>query len=190
MSTPAWLLGDPTRLPFVGHARFCVEADGARLSGAARVGVAGGLAGAYRAARGLEAALGAVSQPASGARGQAPRDRHALLWRAWELLLALPAEALGPEQGADLALLLVAEDAAGVGVAGVGLSAVWGLEGDRLVPLAEGRHPLLAPPGRPERTPGVLTLDLRPSVVVGCPAHLDPTPPPLEELRARAGVRR
>lgn len=181
MPVPAWLLGDPTRAPFVGHARVRLDTGRARLSGAGRLGVAGGLVGAFRAARRLEAV---VLEAAAG-----PGDRHALLWRSWEALIALPAEELGADGGADLTLLLVAEDVGGIGVAGVGLSGVFGLAGGRLVPLVEGRHPLLAPPGRPARTPGVLTLELEPEAVVGVPAHLEGLAPVPEGLALRCGVR-
>ncbi len=181
MSAPAWLLGDPSRAPFLGHARFALDTGKARLSGAGRLAPKDGLVGAYRAARRLEQV---ILEAAAG-----PGDRHALLWRAWEALFALPLAELGSEQGADLTLLMVAEDAGGTGVAGVGLSAALGLAGGRLVPLAEGRHPLLSPPGRPARTPGVLTLELEVEAVVGIPSHLDAAPPPLDQLRARCGVR-
>ena len=181
MTVQAWLLGDPTRAPFLGHARLRLDTGRARLAGAARLGLGGGVVGAYRAARGLEQAL---IEAASG-----PGDRYALLWRAWEALAGMPAEALGPAGGGDLSLILVAEDPGGICVAGVGLSAVYGLVGAELRALVEGQHPLLAPPGRPARTPGVLTLDVEPEAVVGLPAHLEPRPPRLDSLRALAGVR-
>lgn len=180
MRIPAWLLGDPTSLPFLGHARVLVEGPEATLAAAGRVGVSGGVAGGWRAARALEAALRASAGPG---------DRNTLLWRAWSAVAEIPAAALGPEGGADLSLLLLAMDSGGVGVAGVGLSAVWGLSEGALVPLAEGAHPLLAPAGRPARTPGVLNLDLRPRAVVGRPRHLGGEAPPVDELGARCGVR-
>lgn len=181
MTVQAWLLGDPTRAPFLGHGRLRLDNGRARLCGAARVGISGGVVGAYRAARELEQAL---LEAASG-----PGDRYALLWRAWEALAGMPAEALGRDEGADLSLLLVAQDDGGICVAGVGMSAVFGLVGAELRPLAEGRHPLLAPPGRPARTPGVLNLDVEPEAVLGLPSHLDARPPQMTSLRALAGVR-
>ncbi len=181
MPVPAWLLGDPTRAPFLGHARVRLDTGRARLWGVGRLGVQGGLVGAYRAARRLEQV---ILEAAAG-----PGDRHALLWRSWEALFGMPLDELGPERGADLTLLLVAEDEGGVGVAGVGLGAVFGLTKGRLVPLAEAPHPLLGGQGRPLRTPGVLTLDLEVETVLGVPAHLEPTPPALDQLPARCGVR-
>lgn len=180
MRIPVWLLGDPTPLPFLGHARAHVEGPDARLSASARLGVGGGVAEAFWAARGLERAL----QAAAG-----PGDRNAMLWRAWAALFALDRASLGPAQGEDLSLILAAADAAGCGVAGVGLSAVWGLREGRLVPLAEGAHPLLAPPGLPRRTPGVLTLDFVPDAIVGRPHHHRSEAPAVEDLAALAGVR-
>lgn len=181
MSRPALLLGDPGRAPFAGHARARVVGPRATMTAAGRVAAGAGLVVAYGAARALEEVLH---------RAAGPGDRNAMLRRAWEALEALPAAALGPEGGADLSLLLVAEDAEGIGVAAVGLAALWGELGGQLLPLVEGKHPLLCPPGRPSRTPGVLTLDLAPERLVGCPASLDPTPPALAALDARCGVHR
>lgn len=179
MALPALLLGDPGRTPFVGHLRARVDAGGCWLVIAGRLAAGAGIEGAYGPARNLEMALRAVTGS----------ERHELLWMAWEALEAMPAEALGPDGGADLSLLLAAGDATGVSLAGVGLAAVWGRSADRWSPLVEGRHPLLAPPGRPARKPGALDLDARPSLVLGCPSHLDPVPPAPETLAARCGWR-
>ena len=180
MPIPAWLLGDPAPLPFLGHARVLVEGTDARLTASARLGVGGRVTEAFRAARALEATLRGVAGPG---------DRNALLWRAWSALFALDRAVLGPAKGADLTLLMLVEDARGAGVAGVGLSGVWGLSEKRLFPLAEGAHPLLAPPGLPTRTPGVLTLDSRPEAVIGRPHHFGGEAPAVEDLAALAGVR-
>ena len=177
MSRPALLVGDPGRAPFAGHARARVVGPRATLTAAGRVGAGAGLVAAYAAARALETALHLAAGPG---------DRNAMLRRAWEALAALPPGALGG--GADLSLLLVAEDSEGVGVAAVGLAALWGELDGRLVPLVEGRHPLLSSPGLPGRLPGVLTLDLSPDRIIGCPSHLDPAPPALATLDARCGV--
>ena len=187
MSPLALLLGDPERLPFPGHLRLSrVEGD-VGIAVSARVGVAGldepGLVLAWRAARALEQRL---DQDLAAA----PLDRHALLHALWQAVAAAPASALGPAEGSDLSLLAVAFDAQGLGIAGVGLASVWGRGAAGLAPLVATGHPLLAPPGRPERTPGVLTLD-RDSVtaVIGVPSHLGPTLPPPAELDRRCGVR-
>lgn len=178
MALPALLLGDPGRTPFAGHLRVRVDVGGSWLTAAGRLATGDGLVAAYAPARRVEAALRTVTG----------KDRHGLLWRAWELLAALPGDALGSAGAADLSLLLVAGDAAGISVAGVGLAAVWGRT-DKLLPLVEGRHPLLAGPGRPKRTPGALELELRPNAIIGCPGHLPPTVPSLETAMARCGWR-
>ena len=186
MSVDALLLGTPGRLPFVGHLRASAEGGRAWLRAAGRVFAGGDPVAAYEPARQVAAAILGIDT-----RG----DRNALLWRAWEAVGALDPSVLGPEEGGDLSLLLVAGDPDGVGVAGVGLTAVWGrVPGlGALVPLVGGRHPLLAPPGRPVRTPGVLTLDpidgRDPVSVVGCPAPDAPAIAILEGLDARCGVR-
>jgi hypothetical protein len=171
------LLGEEGRLPFLGHFRAAVESGGARLSAAGRVAV-----DAYRAARRVEVAL------RSAAEGEA-LDRFGLLRRAWERVGAIPAEALGPGGGGDLVLVLLSEDAGGIGLAGVGLSMVWGLAREQVGPLVSLRHPLLCPPGRPSRTPGVLNLEVRPTQVIGAPSHHPLQPPDPRWLAARTGQR-
>lgn len=180
MRAPAWLIGDPTTLPFLGHLRVVVEGPSAAVAVAARVGAGGDVVDGWRASRYLAAAL----RSAAG-----PGDRNALLWRVWSALASADAAQLGPAGGADLSMLLVAMDEHGAGVAGVGLSSVWGLVDGALVPLAEGAHPLLAPAGRPSRTPGVLHLDVQPTAVVGCPRHLRGEAPPVRVLEQLCGVR-
>lgn len=181
MQHRALIVGDPGRTPFVGHLRALVQAERAWLAAAGRIAAGAGPEGAWGPARALEAAIAGVARKG---------DRNSLLWRAWEAVGALPGDALGPAQGQDLALLLLAGDEAGVGVAGVGLRAVWALGSGGLSPLVSGRHPLLAPPGRPAQTPGVLTLDAAPDSVVGVPAHHDSDTLSVEGLLARCGVRR
>lgn len=180
MPVPALLLCDPGRLPFLGHARVALSTGGVTFAAAGRVGAEAGVKAAYSAARALEDALRGVAGPG---------DRHAWLWRAWGALAAMDLDRLGPARGQDLCLLLVAEDAGGIGVAGVGLSALWGLRPSELVPLVEGAHPLLSGPGLPAKTPGVLTLDQPVTAVVGNPAHLPPLAPPRDQVTLRCGVR-
>jgi hypothetical protein len=180
MPIPALLPGDPGPLPFLGHLRLRVEARGVWLAAAGRVGATGDATTAWMAARTVERAL-------RGAAGGG--DRHAWLWRCWEAVAAVPAGALGPRGGEDLSLVLVAGDPRGVGLAGVGLNAAWGLLDGALRPLVEGRHPLLSPPGRPSQMPGVLTLDAEPSLILANPSHRPPVTPAVGELARLCGVR-
>ena len=85
---------------------------------------------------------------------------------------------------------LTAQDSDGVGVAGVGLSMVWGVMEDGLLqPLVSGDHPLLSVAGLPEQVPGVLTLDRPVLQVLGIPDHLPPDLPADFELRRDCGWR-
>lgn len=183
----ALLLGDPERLPFVGHLRLVCARDGAGLALSARLGVSSAddaaLVPAFLAARQVEVRL-------AGALASAPAERHAMLRALWQALAEAPAAQLGPAGGADLCLLALAWDGEGQGVAGVGLGAVWGRSVAGLAPLVAPGHPLLAPPGRPTALPGVLDLDPGTlEVVLGAPSHLPAVLPAAAELDRRCGVR-
>lgn len=119
-------------------------------------------------------------------------DRLSAIRSVWDRLLTLPRHQLGPAQGTDLSLLVVAEDPAGTSVAAVGLEMVWTWSEDRVQPLVGTEHPLLAPPGIPRLPPGALTLDSRPSgpliaAAVGVQSLTVDTP---QETLARCGVSR
>lgn len=116
-------------------------------------------------------------------------DRHGLLRRAWSLLDEMSPERLGPDGGRDLCLLFVAEDGAGVGVAGVGLGAVWGRFDETFRALVPLGHPLLGAPGRPAAVPGVLTLERRPQLVVAAAAGAEPVLPDPASFARRCGDR-
>ncbi len=187
MQVAASLLGDPGRMPFVGHFRvsFLAKPDGrASLAAAGRIASESGLVPGFRAAREVESAL--LGLCTSGVH-----DRNELLRRAWTALMDIAACDLGPVGGTDMTIILAARDARGMGIAGVGLSGVWGWSGDlpgELIPLVEGAHPLLGVPGLPATTPGVLTLDAPVEQVVAVPAHLQPILPTTDTLARRCGV--
>jgi hypothetical protein len=178
------LLGDPGAMPFVGHFRLSLRGPSSAFYAAGRVGSAGGVEGGYAAARSIETTLHSVMEPAAHTL-----DRNRLLLRAWELLGGLRPEHFGAAFGRDLTLLMGAVDPQGVGVAGVGLSMVWVRHPWGLRPLVDPEHPLLAPPGRPLRVPGVLTLPPGLPGVVGSPSHLVPNAPAPEDVDRRSGVR-
>jgi hypothetical protein len=157
------LLGDPGALPFLGHLRAQVEVPGARLWAAGRVFNGGDVVEAYEASRNLIELIEGLG------KGLEKASRHDLLRLAWE---ALQGDRLGESGGADLQLLLTAQDGEGVGVAAVGLSMVYGRIAGELEPLVSADHPLLCPPGIPTSLPGVLTLDRPTDQVLGIPDHL------------------
>lgn len=179
----SWLLGDPALFPFSGHFRLDVAGTQAGVAIAGRVAGDAEPEAAFLAARRVSAVL---STAADGA--WADTDRHGLIRRIWQLLDALDEDAMGPCRGDDLSLLLLARDARGTGVAGVGLSGVW-VRLDTWRTLAPPGHPLLSPVGRPASLPGVLTLEEPCTRVVGAPAHLDPILPSPEVLARACGVR-
>ncbi len=134
----------------------------------------------HQRARAVEVLLGAV---VSGPWRST--DRHGLIARAWGLL----GERLEPEDSGGLTVLFVAEDADGVGVAGVGFGDVWGVQDGALRRLVPRKHPLLCPPGLGPEVPGVLTLERVPAGVVASLWGAEPTLPAVAELAARCGGR-
>jgi len=184
MQVAAYLLGDPGRMPFVGHFQVGIHTSQGSLAAAGRVANESGVVPGFRAAREVESAL-------LGMTTHDVRDRNDLLRRAWIALSDLAACDLGPGAGANFSILIAAQDARGMGIAGVGLSGVWGWSGsvaDEVAPLVQGAHPLLVGPGLPDETPGVLTLDAPVSRVVAVPSHLQPVLPGAETLARRCGV--
>ena len=166
------LLGDPGALPFLGHMRAQIEMPNARLWAAGRIFSGGEVVEAYEASRNLIEIIEGLSIDL-----EAGATRHDLLRMVWEALGELSGDQLGRAQGADLQLLLAAEDAQGVGIAAVGLGMVYGRIDGELQPLVSADHPLLCPPGLPTRLPGVLTLDRPVDQILGLPDHLPATLP-------------
>lgn len=189
MSEPrceALLLGGHAPLPFLGHFRARAAAGEARLWAAGRVAVDADPVEAWAAARVVEAAFEAAAESLAGRR--AP-DRHGLLRAAWEALMALEGAALGPKQGADLSLFLVAADPKGQGLSAAGLGRLLAGDDPGLQPLVPADHPLLCAPGRPSAVPHMLSLRQLPPLLVGVPwGHPGPLPEP-GRARAAAGAR-
>ena len=185
MSSRALLLAPPGPFPFAGH--FWLEARGDRswIALSASIASSMGPVVAFSVARALRAHLQSALAPQAE---QAP-DRNRLLRTLWETLGSAPEPALGPPGGADLSVLALAGDRRGASVAGVGLSAVWGMYVDSWEPLARGAHPLLGPAGRPAQVPGALRLTASPRRVLATLAAQPPELPPAETLLLRAGVR-
>lgn len=180
----ALVLGDAGPLPFCGHFRVEVVGGRATLAAAGRIAATADLQEAYDVARRVEAVLRTAAEGAWW-----DTDRHGILRRAWTLLREVPAARLGPAGGSDLSVLFASMDERGVGIAGVGLDAVWAHLGGRWRALVPPGHPLLAPPGVPVGVPGVLTLDQEPAAVLGAPTGTEPTLPAPPDLPARCGDR-
>lgn len=180
----ALVLGDAGPLPFCGHFRAEVTGGRASLTAAGRIAGDADLEVAYEVSRRVEAVLRTAAEGAWW-----DTDRHGVLRRAWTLLRELPGPRLGPAEGADLSVIFVAVDERGMGVAGVGMDAIWAHMGGRWRALVPPGHPLLAPPGVPASMPGVLTLDTEPTAVLGAPTGVEPTLPAPSALPARCGDR-
>lgn len=181
MTLVAHLHGAPDRLPFVGHFRVARNAGPVSVAVAGKVSGRGDVQEAFRAARTVETALMSVSLEQCFTRNDA-------LNRIWDAMVAIEGCDLGVGLGNDLVALLAAQDESGMGIAGPGLGGVWAWESTELLPLVQGQHPLLGPPGRPERLAGVLTLDA-PCAAVVAVAHDHPVPTlKLQGLARRCGV--
>lgn len=186
MPCRALLLPPPGDFPFAGHLWLEAWGDQAWISVAASIASSTGPVSAFAPAHSLRAVLNASLQPLS----QQSTDRNRLLWALWEAIDAIPAETLGAPGGTDLSLLAIAGDRRGAGVAGVGLSGVWGMYVDAWEPLAMGGHPMLGPAGRPVQMPGALRLTASPRGVLASLAAQPAVLPPADEVLSRAGVRR
>jgi len=136
---------------------------------------------AFRAARAIESSISNLD-PALYT------DRHEVLHAAWQAITQMEGCDLGPNSGADLCIVFAVSDPQGIGIAGVGLAGVWAWNEDTLQPLAVGNHPLLGEPGRPERLPGVLTLDCAPTRFVATTHDHTVAEPNLTDLKKRCGV--
>jgi hypothetical protein len=161
----ALLLGEPGRLPFLGHFRFRGERGDVRLSAAGRLAARSDAERAFAAARGIEQVL---------ARAEG-HDRRAILRDAWGRIAELGAST---QAGNDLAIVLVAEDASGVDAAAAGIGAWWGMT-------TSGATVELA---LPSAMPSSLAIESATMAVVGAPAGLVLAAPTRDDVAARCGV--
>jgi len=181
MALAAYLHGDPGRLPFIGHFRSTWHGEGVDMAVAGSVASRADVSTAFRAARTIETSL-------SNLQSTVYNDRHELLHAAWEAIIQIEGCDLGPQSGADLSVLFAVSDHLGLGIAGVGLAGVWSWNDDNIQPLAVGKHPLLGVPGRPERLPGILTLDCNPTRFVATAHDHTVAAPNLADIKVRCGV--
>ena len=181
MNPSAFLHGDPGRLPFLGHFRVHRAFKGGHLSAAGRIRSGGDIVDAFRSARIVESAI-------RSAAVEDEEDRHQILAATWQHIHTIDGCDLGAENGDDLVVLFVVQDAQGTGISGMGIGGVWALSNDRFEPLVQGHHPLLSGPGRPEQLAGVLTLEIPHSSIVAVP-HDHPHPPTQSNWEQRCGVR-
>ena len=85
-------------------------------------------------------------------------DPLSLIRSCWETLLVMPRKELGPAAGADLSLLIVAEQDSRVALSAVGLDALWQVHPEGAQQLADPTTNETSHRGLPERTPKVLEL--------------------------------
>jgi hypothetical protein len=171
------LLGEPGRLPFLGHFRFSCAKGGVRLSGAGRVAARDDAESAFAAARRIEQAFAEID---AGDRGGAIRE-------AWSRLLGLPRSGFGSRGGNDLAVLLVAEDESGVEATARGIGALWGMTSAGVTSALEAKA-LLGEPGLAPEMPGPIAIDREMAIVVGAPTGLALAAPTSDDVAARCGV--
>jgi len=161
------LVGRGGPWPFAGY--FVGRLDPtprSRVCWAGRVAVGDDLELAWRATRAVRGAL------LRG--GPIAEDRRRALSVFWTRLDGVHRSSLGSAEGGDISLLVVAEDAEGAAVSGVGLGAVHAVGPDAPAsPWVSGNHPLLGHPGLPQRRPGAITVDrLPPWLVAVAPSEL------------------
>ncbi len=183
----ALVFGDPGPLAFLGHFRADAGGQGTVLRVAGRVGATVSATEANDAAAQVEALVRNV-----GRGVQRPDDRLEWVRAFWDALAGFDAATHLPSGGADFAALVVAADAKGVSVTGVGLAGCW-YTSEMAVPrpLVPPAHPLLGPMGIPAVRPGAMTLNAVPTAVVAELRHPRVAPQGLRPgpLRAACGVR-
>jgi len=189
MASPAHiaaLAGRTGPWPFAGAFTGTLCDDGPTgLAWAGRVTSGADLSLAWRASRLLEHPL---------ARPGLPRaDRRRALAIAWARLDGVQRELLGPNAGDGVSVLLIAWDAEGVALSGIGLEALYASDANgELAPWLAPAHPLFGLPGLTTARPMALTVDAAPSTLIAV-AHGDEhdlAGVSLHTALQRSGVRR
>jgi hypothetical protein len=176
----ALLVGGGGRFPYNGHFRLRLVSGETVLDVAGRIG----------ASLPPEEAWPGVVSMFKLLRHAIGIDRVEMSRSVWDLLASVPPERLGPREGRDLSLLVVAADPDGVIISGVGLGGLLGLVGARARPVVPPTHPLLGEPGLPQGPPRALAPRMMaPAYAAWC--HGDSPPDnDTEDLFARCGVTR
>jgi hypothetical protein len=170
-------LGSPGRLPFLGHFRLRVQGSDCQLDLCGRIGNNRPPADAWRLSAGVRQAL-------SQANGD---DGPSLMRHCWEQVLTLPRKEFGPDNGMDLALLLVATDPNGLYLSGVGLAGIWRQTGHELQEIANPMTVETQHPGIPKLPPKVLKLSAGKARFFASPLGQALANPTLPELMTAAG---
>jgi len=78
---------------------------------------------------------------------------------AWDTLLTMPRQDLGPDEGHDLCALIFTRSEQHATLSGIGIDRIWAWTHDALTVIAGPDHPELSAPGIPKLPPRALVLE-------------------------------
>jgi hypothetical protein len=142
------LLGSPGRLPFLGHFRLLVKGDNCSVAITGRIGHKCAPTAAWDLAEAVQDSL----RQAHGV------DSQSLMRACWEQVLTLPRKELGPAQGRDLSMMMVAADADKRFLSAVGVSGIWEQSSAVVRKIAKKNTSQTNHPGIPKLPPKALHL--------------------------------
>lgn len=164
---PHLLLPDESTFPYQGHFHLHLERSDVSLYCSGRIAHEASLIESWETTKIIHATL----QESQGT------DRLLILKDAWNRLLTLARSSLGPKQGDDLSLLMIAQDPEGVALSASGIGRIWILQGDSPGSLLPEDHPLFTQQGVPKLHPNALALpDLPTPLLASCYGQATPNP--------------
>jgi hypothetical protein len=172
------LLGSTGHLPFRGHFRLRIERDACRADLAGRIGHNTSPEEAWELACFIREAF-------QGAEGQ---DALSLTRSCWEQLLVLARPKLGPAEGQDLSLLIVAHDAKTSALSAAGLDGIWQVDESDPVAIAGQGTSEISHEGIPKLPPKVLNIGSSGATFFGACLKEGTEQPTRVELQRRTGV--
>lgn len=142
------LLGSPGQLPFIGHFRLLVKGDNCSVAITGRIGH-----------QSTPVATWALAEVVQDALRQAQGiDSQSLMRSCWEQILTLPRKDLGPDQGKDLSIMMIATDSEKCFLSAVGVSSIWEMSSTGLQKIAEKNTVQTNHSGIPKLPPKALQL--------------------------------